>query len=123
MSAIQEILTLAVVFTITDAIYLNLASSYFNGVVRRVQGSPIQLDWLATVLCYILLVGGLYWFVIRKRRSWVEAAFLGLVVYGVYETTTKALLKNWDWLTVFLDTTWGMILFASSTVITYKLLA
>ncbi len=117
----KTILILGLVFVLIDAIYLNLVSPYFNTVVRRVQGSPIQLDWIATILCYILLVGGLYWFVIRERRSWKEAAFLGLVVYGVYETTTKALLKNWDWFTVLLDTTWGMVLFSISTIITYKL--
>jgi hypothetical protein len=80
MSAVQEILIVAVVLSLTDALYLNLASSYFNGVVRRVQGSPIQLDWIATLLCYVLLVAGLWYFIIRKRRSWKDAAFLGLIV-------------------------------------------
>jgi uncharacterized membrane protein len=122
MSPIQEIIILGIVFTLIDAIYLTSVSGYFNSVVRRVQGSPIQMDMIATVLCYIFLVGGLYWFIIRDRRSWVDASILGVVIYGVYETTTKAILKNWDWLTVGIDTLWGTILFGLSTVITYKLI-
>ncbi len=121
MSALKEILILAVVFVVIDAVYLTSVSGYFNSVVRRVQGSPIQMDFLAAALCYAFLVGGLYYFIIRERHSWKEASILGLVVYGVYETTTKAVLKNWDWFTVFIDTTWGTILFGISTVVTYAL--
>jgi uncharacterized membrane protein len=121
MTFLKELFILAVIFTVTDAFYLTSMSGYFNAVVRRVQGSPIQMDFAATVLCYIFLVGGLYYFIIRERRTWQEAGLLGVVIYGVYETTTKALLKNWDWLTVLLDTTWGGILFALSTALTYQL--
>lgn len=122
MSPLQEIIVLAVVFTLTDAIYLTSAASHFDTVIRRVQGSALQLDLIATALCYVFLVGGLYWFIIRERRSWVDAAILGLVIYGVYETTTKATLRGWDWMTVLIDTIWGTVLFALSTVITYKII-
>jgi len=122
MSPLQEIIILAIVFTLIDAVYLTSAASHFDTVIRRVQGSPLQLDMVATVLCYIFLVGGLYWFIIRERRSWVDAAILGLVIYGVYETTTKATLRAWDWMTVLIDTVWGTVLFALSTIITYKII-
>jgi uncharacterized membrane protein len=122
MSPLYEILILAIIFTLTDAIYLTSVASYFDGVIRRVQGAPLQLDIIATILCYIFLVGGLYWFIIRERRSWIEAGLLGLVIYGVYETTTKATLRAWDWTTVVMDTTWGAVLFMLSAVFTYKLI-
>jgi uncharacterized membrane protein len=122
MSPLYEILILAIIFTLTDAIYLTSVASYFDGVIRRVQGAPLQLDIIATILCYIFLVGGLYWFIIRERRSWIEAGLLGLVIYGVYETTTKATLRAWDWTTVVMDTTWGAVLFMLSAAFTYKLI-
>jgi uncharacterized membrane protein len=46
-----------------------------------------------------------------------EAFLLGIVIYGVYETTNYALFKNWSILTVFMDTLWGGILFASTCYI------
>jgi uncharacterized membrane protein len=46
---------------------------------------------------------------------------LGFVIYGVYETTTYALLKKWKLQTVMIDTLWGGILFGLTTMITYKL--
>jgi len=40
---------------------------------------------------------------------------LGIVIYGVYETTNYALLKDLSILTVIIDTLWGGLLFASTT--------
>lgn len=119
---LQEILIAGVVLLLTDAVYLSFIASYFDAVVRRVQGASLSIDVLAAAICYVFLVGGLYWFIIRHRRSIWEAGVLGLVIYGVYETTNKAILKNWDWLTVLLDTSWGGALFVISTAITYWLL-
>ena len=48
------------------------------------------------------------------------AFFLGILVYGVYETTTLAILKNWSPTTALIDTTWGGTLFALSAYIFYK---
>jgi uncharacterized membrane protein len=45
----------------------------------------------------------------------------GLVIYATYELTNMALLKNWSWITVILDTAWGSILFGLTTAIVYKL--
>ena len=51
----------------------------------------------AAILCYIFLVGGLYYFVIKDRKPVFDAFILGLVIYMVYETTNKAILTNWKW--------------------------
>ena len=39
----------------------------------------------------------------------------------VYETTNKAILKDWSWKTVMIDGIWGGILFALTTYLTYTL--
>jgi uncharacterized membrane protein len=46
---------------------------------------------------------------------------LGIVIYGVYEFTNLSLLKNWKVLTTILDTTWGGVLFASTTYLAYEI--
>ena len=45
---------------------------------------------------------------------------LGLVIYGVYETTNYAIFKNWTLSTVLLDTAWGAILLGLTTFLTYQ---
>lgn len=105
----------AILFIVIDSIYLNLIKSYFMNQIQKVQGSPIKINFPAVLLCYSFLVIGLNYFIIKPKRSPSDAFLFGIVVYGVYETTNLALLKNWSWLTVFMDTLWGGILFAIVT--------
>ncbi len=40
-------------------------------------------------------------------------ALLGLLAYGTYEFTNKAVIKGWPWQMVVVDTSWGVILTAA----------
>jgi len=105
----------ALVFVSIDFFYLNFIKGYFKQQIQNVQGSPVKLNFLGVVLCYIFLIAGLQFFIIQKNRPVSEAFLLGLVIYGVYETTNYALFKNWSIFTVFIDTLWGGIVFALTT--------
>jgi uncharacterized membrane protein len=86
-----------------------------------VQGSPVVFDIYAAILCYIALIFGIYYFIIREKKSILEAFLLGFIIYAVYETTTLAILKNWTYKTAIIDTLWGGVLFALTTFIVYAL--
>ena len=43
---------------------------------------------------------------------------LGLIIYGVYDFTAAAVLKNWDKKTMVIDIIWGGILFYLTPLIT-----
>ena len=81
----------------------------------------IKLDLTATVATYIFLSFALYYFIIKNKASVTDAFYLGLSIYAVYELTSKAILKNWSYTTVVIDSLWGGILFASATYITYMI--
>lgn len=117
---IYKILIVGILFVAIDALYLTSISGYFNKQIRAIQNAPIKLDMVATAICYAFLVFGIYYFVIREKRSPLDAFFLGAVIYMVYETTNKAILKDWKWMTVALDGVWGGILFALVTFLSYK---
>lgn len=112
-----KLLISAIVFVVIDSIYLSTISNYFNNQIKLVQGSPIKMNFLATLLCYIFLIFGINYFIIKPNRSIQDAFLLGLVIYGVFETTNMALFAKWSWLTVIMDTLWGGILFALTTYI------
>ena len=112
-----QVLVSAFLFVSIDFAYLKLMKKYFSNQVKVVQGSTIKMDLLATFFCYIFLIFGLNYFIIKRKRSVLDAFLLGLVIYGVYETTTKALFHKWSWITVLIDTLWGGILFALITYI------
>ena len=113
----KKLLISAIVFVFIVSIYLNLIKDYFNNQIKLVQGTPIKMNLLATLLCYIFLIFGINYFIINPNRSIQDAFLLGVVIYGVFETTNMALFSKWSWLTVFMDTLWGGILFALTTFI------
>lgn len=110
-----------IVFLSLDFAFLYVMSSMFNKQIIAVQGSPVVFNAYATILCYIALIFGIYYFIIREKKSILDAFLLGIVIYAVYETTTLALLKNWAYKTAIIDTMWGGTLFALTTFIVYKL--
>lgn len=108
---IKEYLLTSLILLGLDFIYLSLTKKYFNDQVKLVQGTPIKLNIIATIACYSLLSMGIFYFIIKKNFSYFESFYLGIFVYGVYDLTTMAILKNWKWNTVIMDTLWGGTLF------------
>ena len=107
----------SIILVILDSIYLNVAKNYFNKQINLVQGSNIDLNLTAVVLCYIFIIIGFNYFVIYKKLSSAEAGLLGLMIYGIYELTNMALFKKWQWSSVVMDTAWGGALFFLTSVI------
>jgi uncharacterized membrane protein len=112
-----KLLVSAIVLVVLDFIYLNIIKDYFSNQIKLVQGSSIKINYLAIIICYIFLIFGINYFIIKPNRGIQDAFLLGLVIYGVYETTNMALLSKWSWLTVIIDTLWGGILFTLTTFI------
>ncbi len=135
---ITDLIVLAVIILALDAVFLTLFKDFFARQVMLVQGTAMKVNIPSAAVCYVLMVVGLYYFVLRhmivpnatsaaasiqtmRIGDAIRAAFfLGILVYGVYETTTLAILKNWSVTTALIDTTWGGTLFALSTYIFYK---
>jgi len=116
-----KLLLTAIVFVIIDGIFLSMMKPYFDNQVKLVQGSTLNVNITATILCYVFLIFGIYYFIIEPNKSVQDAFLLGLVVYAVYETTSRALLTKWKWTTVFIDTLWGGVLFALTAWIMKKM--
>ena len=94
----------AIILISIDFVYLNVIKGYFESQIQKVQGSKLEVNFLGVALCYIFLIAGLNYFIIKPNKSVNDAFLLGLVIYGVYETTNYALLKNWSIITVIMDT-------------------
>jgi len=121
MLHIKNLIITAIIMLVLDAIYLTVFSDFFNDVVTKVQGSKIKFRTIGAILCYIFLIFGLNYFIISHKKPLIDAFILGIVIYGVYETTNYALLNGWSPLAVAIDTLWGGILFTLTTYFTYTL--
>lgn len=122
VSDLEIILVSGVILFLLDAVFLYFNKTVFEIQIADVQRVVIQPKYLGAAVCYVLLVAGLYWFILRTRRPVWEAILLGFFVYGVYETTNYATLKKWRLRTVVMDTLWGGALMGLTTNFTYSLL-
>ena len=110
-----------VVMLILDVGFLSMNADMFKIQIADVQHSPLKLNPIGALLSYMFLIFGLNYFILSPHRSILDAFLFGFVIYGVYETTTLALLHKWRFSTVIIDTLWGGTLFALTTFITYKI--
>ena len=133
-----DLLVLSVIILALDAVFLTLAKDIFTRQVMLVQGTAMKVNIPSAAVCYVLIVLGLYYFVLRhiivpnatsaaasiqtmRLNDGIKTAFfLGILVYGVYETTTLAILRNWGLIPALIDTVWGGTLFALSAYLFYK---
>ncbi len=109
---IKKYLLISILVVGIDAVYLNTVSNYFNSQVKAIQGTELRLNMISTVLAYLVITLGVYYFMIEKKFSMKDMAILGAFTYGIYEFTNKALFDKWMWKTVALDGLWGGILFS-----------
>jgi uncharacterized membrane protein len=116
-----QFLLSAIILILLDSLYLKTMNPFFNNQIQHIQNSPLKINMVGILLCYIFIITGLNYFIIKDKRSASDAFLLGLVIYGIYEATNYSIFKNWSILMVIIDTLWGGILFGLTTFIVYKI--
>ena len=100
-----------------DSIYIYFTKSIFGQLIAKIQRTALDVRVLGAVIVYLLLAIGLYLFILEPRRPLWYAAILGLVIYGVFDFTNYAILKNYDLSVALMDTVWGATLMTLTTYI------
>lgn len=108
------------IFIIVDLIWIaGIMKDFYRsqlGALSRMKGGSMSPNIPSSILVWMLIVLGLILFVLPKiprTGSGVEGFFwgalFGFVVYGVYDLTNFALLKDWSLSMTIVDMLWGMI--------------
>ena len=118
---IYILIVIGVLFVFLDAVYLYSIKDMLENQIASVQRVSLQFRMSGAIFCYLLLTFGLYYFIIVPHRPITDAFWLGILIYGVYETTNYAVLKKWKPEIVAIDTLWGGVLMALVTGIVYKI--
>jgi len=118
-----KILTTMLVLIFFDSIYLYSIKNILYNQITLIQKSPMSVDFFAGLIGYIIYAFGLYYFILREKKSLLDAFLLGAVIIGVFETTNRAFFKNWSYNIVVMDTLWGGILFVLTTFVLRKFFA
>ena len=119
----KKIIISSIVMLILDMIFISLIKDKYSKMIQKIQNSPMKVRTISALLCYILLILGLNYFILNDpSKNLLDAFILGFVIYGVYDTTTFALIKDWDLKLAVIDSFWGGTLFYLTTLITKKLI-
>ena len=113
------------IFLVIDMVWLGLiAKNFYRQHISHLMKASV--NWLAAGIFYPLFIIGLVLFVISpaiKNNSYWQAivfgALFGMIAYAAYDLTNLATLKGWPVLMTIIDISWGAVLSASVSVITY----
>jgi uncharacterized membrane protein len=101
-----------VVYIVVDMIWIFGAKRLHNTTVQDVQGSKLVVDPVAAGL-YYLIAPLSYIYIIKPlsktRKDLIKNSMMvGLLMYGTFDLTNKAIFKNYSWTYTLSDMAWGM---------------
>ena len=114
MNAKQSIIaTLVLLFA--DFLWIGLyMGKQYQSQVRTIQGTELKANPVFIILAYLLMVVGLNVFVLPNIRKGHEledslkyGLTFGIILYGVYDFTSGAVLKKWNKKLAIIDILWG----------------
>ncbi len=120
---------IGVLFIISiDIIYLNAAKGFYYDNMKHLIAP--ELRKLPAVLAWSIMVLGITQLVLPSvgkndpnglNEVTKKGAILGFCLYGVYNMTNMATLKDWSYELAIGDTIWGTILTAGTSAFLYAL--
>ena len=115
---LKKIIISGIVLVVIDYIYLSSVSKYYHEMIEQIQNSRMNMNILGAIICYILLIFNLNYFILNKNNNVLDAFLLGFSTYGIFDATNFAVLDKWRADLSIMDTIWGGILYSLTTYIT-----
>ncbi|MBY0470906.1 DUF2177 family protein [bacterium] len=129
---LKQFLLAALSFIVLDFLWLGFVVKKFNlrqlSEIGRIENGDFKILYTPALIVYVLMGLAVTMFVLPRLEAgnsvlkdfWVGAA-LGLMVYGVYDMTNLAILKNYPVQFALADMAWGTFVFGAVTVVVKKL--
>ena len=70
-------------FILLDLVYFYFVQSSMQKMITSIQKTPMNINWVYFITCYLFLTFAVYFFIIRENTSVSYAFLLGITVYGV----------------------------------------
>jgi uncharacterized membrane protein len=129
---ILQFVVALVSFAVLDTIWLGFVMKDFNlralSEIGRIEDGKFQLAYFPAAVVYVLMALAVVIFVLPRVQEpspwWFVfgiGALMGLVVYGVFDMTNLAILKNYPWSFALADIAWGTFAFGAVTLISNKI--
>lgn len=115
----------AFTFLVIDALWLGIIAKdfYFSQLGHLMRERP---NFAIAAGFYLIYVVGLVFFAIKPalesgewKTALIHGALFGFFCYATYDLTNMATLKDWPKLMSGVDIVWGVVLSATTSVITF----
>ena len=126
----NKLIVSSILLLVLDFIWIGgYMGGEYKKMIRKIQGSDMQVNSIYAILSYVLMIIGLNFFVIPNinkdnlfNDSLKYGFLFGIVLFGVYDFTVGAVLKNWNLKLAILDILWGGTVYFLATFLTFKIL-
>jgi uncharacterized membrane protein len=120
----QSFITFMILLLLIDSIWVLGARKIHSQVVESVQKAPLNPDLLPAALFYVM-VPFAYVLIIKKlAKTKVDALLYGMLVgmlmYGTFDLTNKAIFKDYPWSYTIADMSWGTICVGVVSLLTFS---
>ena len=108
MDAIRTLVPIAILFVVCDMPWLFTVGNWSQTMIKKIQGgTPFAVRWEGAPPIYLALA-----YLLLQTTSTLQAFFIGLCTYAVYDFTNYATLANYELKFAIADTIWGGALFS-----------
>ena len=107
-----------IILLLFDSIYFKMASNIHNKVFLNIKPKNIiipsaLISWSLLAISITILKP------VTLKQSIIYGAFIGFIIYGVYNSPNYATIKSWTLDMCLYDTTWGMCLCTIGSIAAY----
>lgn len=115
-----------ILLLVIDSVWVLGANKLHMKVIQDVQKTNPQINPIAAILFYLLAPIG-YVLIIKKLAKSIKDAFvygliIGMLMYGTFDLTNKAIFKEYPWFYTAADMAWGSLCVGIVSALTFKLI-
>jgi uncharacterized membrane protein len=116
----HQLMLFGMSYLLLDFVWLSSSTPFlYQPQFMKIQGKPLSLNKGYAVMAYVLLLFTLLSICIplcthySKTHPSIVFAMVGLSIYGIFNMTNAAVLRNYELKTCVVDTLWGICSFAT----------
>lgn len=125
----KDLLKILIIVLILDYIWISkYMGKLFGKLVKKMTKKKMKVNLKAAVLAYICMVLGLRYLGLPNIKdnniandSLFYGTLLGLLSFGVFDFTNKAVFSDYSWDVVYVDIAWGCFLNIATLYLTKKI--
>lgn len=124
MELILDYIISLIVYIIIDSIWVVGGRKIHSNTVELVQKSPLVINPIPAIMYYLIAPLSYVFIVKRYAKTTQEAlklsALIGLLMFGTFDFTNKAIFKDYPWSYTIMDIAWGITSMTLATFVLYR---